>query len=329
MKDAGSPVDVTLIEALASNPTAITEKASGAPVLANGYVVEAMMGSSSVNQAALKKATGEHSTTSTSAVYWTPSGGLYQFSLLQGKCSDPSGTANWGYRTSKAGATGYTGEVYGYESVSGAWTGYVQYYYLQSSPPYDLGDGEVPLFIFLGVDKTTGEVIDTSIAPEAPWHYNGPTNITPDYYKSGPGGELIPMRARKKVEVENARIYDVILDNLRKGKEKDAKALRDRLKSIENAEIEDYEITQDIKNADMNIIPHPMIGNEGYDRGVIMLDPVSKHGELLLEIHEAHAKDPESVESIAELITNKKIKFGPTDLVRSGPDGVICRDIKF
>lgn len=47
--DTDSPVTESLMTRLRDNPIAITEKASGAPVLANDYVVNAMIATNAVN----------------------------------------------------------------------------------------------------------------------------------------------------------------------------------------------------------------------------------------------------------------------------------------
>ena len=55
---AGKPGTQAVFRALRDNAIAITEKAAGAPVLANSYVVEAMLAASSVSQGKLKTTDG-------------------------------------------------------------------------------------------------------------------------------------------------------------------------------------------------------------------------------------------------------------------------------
>jgi len=54
--DPESPVTTSLMTALRDNPIAITEKAVGAPVLGNGYVVTAMIGNEQVTMVKLPNA---------------------------------------------------------------------------------------------------------------------------------------------------------------------------------------------------------------------------------------------------------------------------------
>lgn len=46
--------------------------------------------------------------------------------------------------------------------------------YVQASPPYDLGDGEIPLFVFVKLDAD-GKMSQLSASIDPPWMYNGPT----------------------------------------------------------------------------------------------------------------------------------------------------------
>src|SRR3990167_709514 len=52
--------------------------------------------------------------------------------------------------------------------------------YVQASPPYNLGDGDVPLFVFVVVNSL-GKIESTYVAQDPPWANNGPTNIQPDF----------------------------------------------------------------------------------------------------------------------------------------------------
>ena len=78
--DPDSPVTTGLMTALRDNVAAAFAKDSGAPVLANNYVVEAMMDTASVKNDSLSNAIGSTGSQaiSTSAT-WTPSAGWYNF----------------------------------------------------------------------------------------------------------------------------------------------------------------------------------------------------------------------------------------------------------
>ena len=76
------------------------------------------------------------------------------------------------------------------------------------------------------------------------------------------------------------------------------------------------EITQDIKNADMNVVNHPYQGNDLTGDTIIMLDPNSDFSHKLLALHNAG-------ESISDLLTDGDILFDNTALNRTMPQGVI------
>lgn len=115
--------------------------------------------------------------------------------------------------------------------------------YVSSSPPFDLGDGEAAGFIFLEVNKA-GEVLGHYAADVPPWGYNGPTRIRAD---------KIDRRGRKYRTVRKFKSLEAVI-------------------SGEEAPREVYEeITDKIKNADMNLIPTPFTGVKK-GNSVVLLD---------------------------------------------------------
>ena len=78
--DPDSPVTTGLMTALRDNVAAAFAKDSGAPVLANNYVVEAMMDTASVKNDSLSNAIGSTgSQVISTAATWTPAAGWYNF----------------------------------------------------------------------------------------------------------------------------------------------------------------------------------------------------------------------------------------------------------
>jgi len=59
--------------------------------------------------------------------------------------------------------------------------------YINASPPYDMGDGQVHGFVFAQVEKGSGRVIALYSADVPPWVYNGPTDVRPHYVDSSTG----------------------------------------------------------------------------------------------------------------------------------------------
>jgi len=127
----------------------------------------------SVGQTELKTATGEFSVSG--AVDWTDvtlPGGQYgfvpQFKVNYGE------TGNFKLKTVVT-STSYVTKVQMQGTIQGRQT------YITASPPYSLGDGDIPLFVFLLLDSE-GNVKSTYASIDPPWAYSGNTDIRPDYY---------------------------------------------------------------------------------------------------------------------------------------------------
>lgn len=158
--------------------------------------------------------------------------------------------------------------------------------YVSSSPPYDLGDGEVSGFAFALVNSA-GEIEATYLADTPPWAYNGRTDIRCTH--------ICPVSKKKFRNVAKKRSFEQIMDGVRPSYKLE-------------------EITQDIKNADMPDIPHPFIGSDMTGKTVVLLDPMDRRIEKVLEYMNAGG----DVSEIFKLIKpdNEKLK-------RCGPKGVM------
>lgn len=132
--------------------------------------------------------------------------------------------------------------------VSAGGEGRARQEYVQSSPPYDLGDGQVPLFIFVGFRD--GEIVGTYEAPEPPWALNGPTDI-----HSG-------LRMLSAAELADPYIREPYLDKLMSG------------------EWEPVAEGMELKNFDMPAVPHPFDA----DVDAVLIDPVGDECLRLFEL---------------------------------------------
>ena len=169
--------------------------------------------------------------------------------------------------------------------------------YVQASPPYNLGNGDIPLFLFAALDAA-GAVLNTYVAPDPPWANNGPTDIRADYYLAG--------RAYRRTRVVAAA--RALLRGTPAERATFLAALRD-------AQIVDIEICQARKQADMPLIPHPFLGALTNVAQVVLLDPVGARAEQLLALHEQS-------ESLSELLHAGYIKVNNTPLTAAAPPGV-------
>ena len=319
--DPDSPFTTGLATAYRENVSAAFEGASGAPALQTAAleqtggseaVTQACIRAAAVGQTELKSTTGEVSTTSTTGVLLTLPGGSYGY-YPQLRISDAAGTAYWGWDSANSlglaaaqfGGTSYsTNLLLATSNVS--YTAYAQQRYAQASPPYDLGDGEIPLFVFVMIDNSTGKVESVYVAPEAPWHYNGKTSIAATRKDAVTGKSYQNVKAITAELMDTGKsIRQAVNDKMFTHDE-----IADRL--IDDALIE-IEITQAIKNADMTDIPHPFIGNNLAGKSVIMLDPVST--EKLLALHDAG-------EDLNTLIHDGTLSLDNIPLVRATPNGV-------
>ncbi len=297
-RDAESPIDVTLIGLMIDNPIAITEKAAGAPVLANLYVTEAMLAASAVSQGKLKTAYGTVSTTVTAHLILP--GGEYGYYPTFDNLGTSTNTATAMFTN----ALDYPDVPATYIHIqmdTGTQGVRANQRYVSASPPYDLGDGEIPLFVF-AVMNADGTIAMSYIAPEAPWHHNGPTIIRPDRYENGRG-----WRKMKQIFAEHGTLKAALLAGLTRAQ------IFQRLRDDPMVEAE---ITQAVKQADMPLIPHPFQGNNLTGKTVVLLDPVSPLMQRMLTLHD-HG------ESVTDIV-REWVRIGNTPLVRAGPPGVMC-----
>lgn len=306
--DPESPGTTTLFTRLRDNPIAITEKASGAPVLANDYIVQDMVSASTIGQAELKT-TNSAISTSSDALMTLP-GGQYGF-YPQIKASD--GTAQYGATIGGAASNTAPGTSYATRIVLRAVGGgsiFAQQRYIQASPPYDLGDGEISRFVFVEVHKSTGDVISVYSAQEAPWHYNGPTDIRGKALQDI-HGQIVKARGRKDMS-GMITFEEAMSDNA---------GLQEYMDAFKEAPMIYEEITQEIKNKDMQEIPRPM--EPKTDTEIILLDPVCNNMGKLAEMCEAHDEF-----NLNQLLHDGRFNINNTVLSRATPPGVTAHSFK-
>jgi len=338
------------------NFAAIMAKASGAPVLANDYIVTAMILNSQVTEAKLATAVSnqlvtngdshDHSGGDGATIAYGNLSGLPTLgsiaalnSIAQGNLDANSvgqsevKTTYQQIQTNGSGATTHyaTGGVYvigaqhyhGHSSGTGRWdwwtddhggyaseiqtndgaysSYYLRLHYINASPPYDLGDGEVPLFVYAKMNPD-GSIAVLNIAPDPPWAYNGPTNITPSGYKKQ-NGILIPYQKRKDMSAMLMTKATALAAGIT--------ALDEYNAAFRAAPEIEIEITQDIKNADMNIIPSAIKDTSN----VVILDTMSPVLQEMLEMMKHDEFD------VAEYISNW-CKIDNRKLSRAGPTGL-------
>ena len=232
---------------------AVTEAKLGALAVTEGKlgalaVTEGKLGASAVAQGKLKTTTASGSVAiNNSSVSYTLVGGQYSWwtgsSSLDGVPS-PAATARFGNGNVAAGVIGLFSE--------GNVTFYCDERYVQASPPYNNG----PLFVHLAFDSN-GKIVHSRIAPDPPWAYHGPTDITPQFWRAGKTFRLV-----KKI---NGLSMHAAL--------RDPATRRALLAGTATVTEEEVEITLSYKDNDIAIVPHPFGGNDLTGLRVVMLKP--------------------------------------------------------
>lgn len=272
----------------------------------------AQIDSGAIHQAELD--TAEQSSTSTVAggviITVAKTGGQYTF---DDGFSAESGSTIWEY----AAQTGTYTDDFSIGNPGGepTRTYYIRARYINSSPPYDLGDGEIPLFVFVEVEDAPGpiNILGVDVAEAPPWVYNGPTSVL--YNRIAPDGRKY--QNVRQIIAEHGSIAGARSAGLSR---------RDAARRLREDPLVEREITQAIKNADMPLIPTPFRGRWAMPGSgavipatkTLLLDPVSPLMEELLAVH----KISEPGEMVSDLLKAGDLIITPGALPRFGPPGV-------
>lgn len=220
-------------------------------------------------------------------------GGEYGFFPLTGQNSASTGTMSQ-WIPSRFNSTSNAAVVapWGVRTdSSGSFTVKGSQRYITSSPPFDLGDGEAGGFIFVTVNNS-GEVVAHYSADVPPWGYNGPTDIrcTHKCPITGKKFRTVPKKLTAKQFMDGAKI-----------------------------EYQVQEITHQIKNADMGLIPHPF-GTVPDGHHVVIIDHMSDKVRRLIELQNSG-----DTQIVREMVEKGYLKIDNEFVSRKGPQGVkIC-----
>jgi hypothetical protein len=150
--------------------------------------------------------------------------------------------------------------------------------FVDASPPYNLGHGDIALFIWLRVNKD-GKVTGTQTSSAPVWAHNGKTCITPDRHSSiiNPvTGKKIGSRKYKTIPNPDR---EIIIPPWEGGDIK-----KWDMDKYLNPEMVEIEIDAAYKNTDMQDIPHPFRTLRDGDR-VVLIEPTSPIVDSLVKLH--------------------------------------------
>jgi|GEM_PF-3407389 len=303
----GQITDVKMAPNAVTNPTLVADVVT-ADKIATDAVTAAEIAANAVHRSEIYTVSGSVSTTNTLPQLLALPGGAEGFYPIL-KSSSATGVAYWGSSSgvaAKVQGTVYAANIYLYVNAS-INTAYAYQEYLAASPPYDLGDGEAPFFIFANMDSQ-GNVVSLYAADTPPWVYNGPTKVTADRYGKD-GKQYIKRKIFTPTPPipANATVAQKVAHK------------RAVLEARRSATIEEVELTPLMKNADMDLIPHPFENKAGVTP--VLLDPMSPTIIDLMDLY-----DNGEGEDINGLLHDGYINIGNTPLPRKGPAGLMIVD---
>lgn len=291
--DAGAPA----IQTAAYGAGSVDAAAIGA-----GEVGQSEVAASAIGQGELKSTTASQSQSIGAEVVGTitPTGGTYTLGWFAGG----SNGFTTGFRLATNG--GLYSAIVGFANLStGPSTAYLYSRYIQASPPWNLGNGDIPLFIMAIVHNKTKEVKGTYVAEDPPWYAHGPHKINAN------------ARLQQKAGLWGKSLKSA-LDN------------RDGLQALRSMDkrsidlLSKQPLSMDDKNIDMNIIPHlfDLSGMDMSEHSIVMLDPVSDLMEDFRLLNSLY--DYSDGESISSLLEDGDIQIRDELSGVTTPQGIIA-----
>lgn len=269
-----------------------------------GRITEAALEASAVSQSKLKSSSATVTTGNETLTLITLTGGNYAF---RGRASTDTGSIAAFCDLVEFSTTSTSGIFrVGLYSNPSTPSGVARFHenFVDASPPYNLGYGDIPIFIMLHVDAS-GRVISASVSPTPVWAFNGPTNIVPDMIDAF-GRKL---KRVKRFIAEFGSVEGLLKSGLPRSQ---------LIQRLNDDPMELTEITQAVKNADMALIPHPF-DPPGVGERVIMLDPLSIFAGKALDLFQS---DPSGA-VINDLLHAGYVMFDQDSLDVTTPPGVM------
>lgn len=268
--------------------------------LATGSVGQDEIGAGAVHQGELDTGQGEVSTASVTGADLTLPGGEYGFY--------PNVRASSGEYVLSRISNGFSSTSYAcnifLDPLNETGTAYANQRYINASPPHKIENLDYKEFIFALLDNS-GDIVSAWIATDPPWYHNGPTKTTPNV-KRGKG---------KKYRRDRAVPTDLLaIKYSDPGK---------YYKELAKLPFIEYEITQEIKNADMPLIPHPF-ASARTGESVVIIEP--NQSGVYMQVCDLFNQG----ESICEMLHNGYLKIDNTEIpTNARPPGMPMHRIKW
>ncbi len=302
--EPGKPVRSIDGIALRDNPIAIAEGAAGAPRIQTaayadrsistvkiqlGAVDTGEIAGSAVGQGQLKTSESTNSSSGSLITLAVPGG---QYSFWPRYWVDS--TANTDFvRLGESTSSSNQSILF---SGSTTITGNVRSRFIQSSPPYDLGDGIVQGFVYVRLNDS-GAPVGVYIS-EDPASYGTTWGGTPEYHMVD--GKLHGSWKRRKITARDV---------------KEGRASAAELMDPGNVFTEELEITPQTKLRGIDERPHPWSDSMPINHQAILLDPMCEcTGRIVRAMLDGDSPD--------DLIYSGHIKIDNTELKRACPPGM-------
>lgn len=222
----------------------------------------------------------------------------------------PIGSGHIGYLSAS-----YTvPRFYFYNNDTTIRTAYCETTYVLASPPHDLGDGKIPLFVFAMIEKSTGNILRTSQDIEPPWGH------------ALKGGKHVTDKDGNQTVIQDRRIVRGLPLTLKQAI--DAGRMDEYCWAFRDAENQSRNITQAEKNAAMNKISHPFLGDmdahNANEVEIVMLNPFSDAMQDLSAMREH-----DETYAINELIHEGYLVIDNEQSGIKGPQGILVPNFRW
>lgn len=298
--DPDSPVTSSLMTLLRDNPIAITEGSAGAPNIQTAAytaasVDQAAIGPSAVGQSELKSTTASQTVSVPNNGGGTVSltGGSYTMFITAGvqATAGANDLANSMIGSLHSDGAVATKVGFSNNSIGGAETVYVYSRYVQASPPWNHGNGDIALFVIIMRDKKTHEILGIYIAEDPPWAYHGTHDLHPIIGKLQKKVGIWGMDTEKILLAGPSKELEII--------EQGCVDIDEIIKTGKIAEaIDGIEFSMEEKMCDCDKAPHLFHGFDSSKHEIIMIDPVSDFCDRLGALNSVYGHKARIVQDI-------------------------------